>query len=297
MLTVYGNNKIPAKDQLSYDIDVLATADKFGRADGCSLRTIVINKVDHTYGCTVLYTDKSFFASVKNSVTNVFNSIIGKAKADSFLNKSEAKAAVAKLQKVDALKKGVTITFAHKGYETQVITGTNLTFDYNEASSIQRIKDIQEQDCVNAGGKFVSFADGCDLPSPPQKGAGTAPPVSGKCKSGYTLLGSSCVSDAVLQRAQAAADAANATANHLSTKPQAMVASQYCVSSEYRSAKNFGTTYWFSENAGICLSKSATQPGIFHICGMGLKYIADKDVCARQISSFFTDYENYRSSL
>jgi hypothetical protein len=175
MMTVYGTDKKPAKKELTYNLQI-ATSDniQFGRVDGCAPRSIVRNGETTKYDCTIVYANKSFFSSLGQSISNRFNSIIAGAKAQTFLNKSEAKAAIDKIKAADAFKKNTTISLVYKGYTTQTIEGNSLTFDYDETSAISQIKNILEADCTAAGGNFISYAEGCDLTPLPASGSSSS---------------------------------------------------------------------------------------------------------------------------
>lgn len=269
VLAVKGASKDPAKNKLSYGVDVTkTTTDKFGTATGCAARTLYSAGKELSYDCTVLYTNQSFFTGMKSAVMNRFNSIIKSASAQTFLNKSEAKAAITQLQKVDLVTLDTRITLSYPKYTPQVIDGPNLVLDYDEAASVQRIKNIQEADCKAAGGTFISTADGCDLSS---GGSGSSGSSSGsastssltkaKCDSlGRVWSNNSCLKQCSSSANKLVTDEPyDVCIKKTSTKPTCKAGTHL---------KNFGSDGW----ACIANDTTASSPKAITCSGKGGMY-------------------------
>ncbi|MFO0882242.1 MAG: hypothetical protein U0491_02220 [Candidatus Saccharimonadales bacterium] len=165
ILTVSGkdNSTVP-RNKLSYGVDVSRdTTDHFGTVRGCAPRTVIVGTKKVTYDCTIVYYNQSFFESTSKTIGNFFKSIVAKAKADTYLSKSEAKADIAKLRAGDLRTAKTKIVLSHPGYVSQIVNGENLVLDYNEASSVNQIVNIAKSDCENKGGTFNTSTYGCTI--------------------------------------------------------------------------------------------------------------------------------------
>ena len=163
IVTVSGkDNSVIPRNKLSYGVDVSRnTTDHFGTVTGCAPREVVVNGKKVTYDCTIVYYNQSFFQSTAKSVSNFFKSILAKAKADTYLSKSEAKADIAKLRAGDLKTAQTKIVLSHAGYVSQIVNGENLVLDYNESSAVNQIVQIARTDCENKDGTFNTSTYTC----------------------------------------------------------------------------------------------------------------------------------------
>jgi len=140
------------RSQLTYHLNIVDKKDTFGSAKCGTAYVISGSGKKTTYDCAVVYADKGFFTSVKDSVTNRLNSIVHKATDGGKVTESEESTAISQLAEDKNHDKSynytVTITATkdpkQKIWAAETVKGS-LTFSY----SVKQQSDEVEKDRQN----------------------------------------------------------------------------------------------------------------------------------------------------